>query len=150
MSPDGCPTDGISYAILIDSMLTRWNRDREGQAALLPAVEARFAEAAAGPLGLHTYLHQPQGRMVLDLHGYSTWTAQLAVLATLDDLLHQHRKQGPITDHLSRLDIITGRGNRRCVGRGWVGKGGVVVGGGGGGRPAGGDTCRRLMEGGCC
>lgn len=54
-----------------------------------------------------------QGRLTLDLHGYSAWTAQLAVLSTLRGLLRQHRTQGRISDQLSRLDIITGRGNRR-------------------------------------
>ena len=73
-----------------------------------------------------------QGRLTLDLHGYSAWTAQLAVLSMLRSLLRQHRTQGRITDQLSRLDIITGRGNRRwdCVGgqlAGWgAAHGGVV------------------------
>lgn len=57
-----------------------------------------------------------QGRLTLDLHGYSAWTAQLAVLSTLRGLLRQHRTQGRISDQLSRLDIITGRGNRRWAG----------------------------------
>lgn len=54
-----------------------------------------------------------QGRLTVDLHGYSAWTAQLAVLSTLRSLLRQHRTQGRISSQLSRLDIITGRGNRR-------------------------------------
>lgn len=114
----GCLPDKVSYAILIDSMLNRWATDREGQQQLLGLVQARWDEAggAGGALRPHTFLHQPQGRLTLDLHGYSAWTAQLAVLATLDKLLQQHSQQGGrIGDHLSRFDIITGRGNRRCV-----------------------------------
>lgn len=111
---DGCPADRVSYAILIDSLLARWAADREGRAALLARVEERWASAAApgGPLAPHTFLHQDQGRLVLDLHGYSAWTGQLAVLATLADLQARHAR-GEGLGGLRRLDIITGRGNRR-------------------------------------
>ena len=59
---DGCPADAVSYAILIDSMLCRWNADREGQAHLLALIQQRWEEACEGPLAPHTYLHQPQVR----------------------------------------------------------------------------------------
>jgi len=52
----------VSYAILIDSMLRRWNADREGQPQLLALVQERWEAAYAGPLAPRTYLHQPQVR----------------------------------------------------------------------------------------
>jgi hypothetical protein len=120
---DGCPADKVSWAILIDSLLHRWSADREGQPGLLRQAAERWEEACRGPLEPHTFLHQPQGRLVLDLHGYSAWTAQLAVLATLGRLLQAHGQDRALEGDLSRLDVITGRGNRRYGPRlrGWLG-----------------------------
>ncbi len=109
----GCPADKVSWAILIDSLLHRWSADREGQPGLLRQAAERWEEACRGPLEPHTFLHQPQGRLVLDLHGYSAWTAQLAVLATLGRLLQAHGQDRGLEGDLTRLDVITGRGNRR-------------------------------------
>ncbi|KAL4458379.1 hypothetical protein ABPG75_013244 [Micractinium tetrahymenae] len=114
MQSEGWPADRVSYAILFDSMLHRWAENREGQPELLRGIAERWEQAASGGvLEPHTFLHQPQGRLTVDLHGYSPWTAQLAVLGVLRRLLAVHEaEQGGITAHLSRVDLITGRGNR--------------------------------------
>ena len=112
----GCAPDKVSSAIFIDSLLHRWAACRQQQQHLLDAVQARWDEAAGpgGTLAPNTFLHEPQGRLTLDLHGYSVWTAQLAVLATLGELQQQHREQaGVVGGRIARLDVITGRGNRR-------------------------------------
>jgi hypothetical protein len=98
-------------------MLHRWTRDRKGQQHLLGLVQAQWDESAAAGslLAPHTFLNQPQGRLCLDLHGYSAWTAQLAVLATLGTLLQQHSQQKGLQDCIPRLDVIVGRGNRRSA-----------------------------------
>lgn len=42
---------------------------------------------------------------------------QLVVLGVLHRLLAVHQaEQGGITAHMNRVDLITGRGNRRCKG----------------------------------
>lgn len=152
-------------------MLHRWSEDRQGRQQLLRSIAERWEQASSGgALEPHTYLHQPQGRLAVDLHGFSPWTAQvcggpggqrvkvwfpqdrplalssagqpwdcllappvapalaqraasrcpallqLVVLGVLHRLLAVHQaEQGGIAAHLSRVDLITGRGNRRCA-----------------------------------
>jgi hypothetical protein len=118
MQAAGWASDHVSTAILLDSILDRWAADQQGQPELLQAAAERWQSAAApgGVLAPHTYLHQPQGRLCLDLHGCSGWTGQLAVLSTLDKLLQQHAEQQGSSHDITRLDVITGRGNRRWEG----------------------------------
>ena len=75
------------------------------QEELLALVEQRWRQAAAGPLQPRILAHREQGRLLLDLHGFSAWTGQLAVLHTLDTLLHQWQLQMP-----GRLELELGQG----------------------------------------
>ena len=93
---------------MLDSLLQQWIASDRGSprgAALLALVEQRWRQAAAGPLQPRILAHREQGRLLLDLHGFSAWTGQLAVLHTLDTLLHQWQLQMP-----GRLELELGQG----------------------------------------
>lgn len=78
LNAEGWPADQVSLAILFDSMLHRWAEDRQGRQQLLSGIAERWERAAAGgALEPRTQLLQPQGRLAVDLHGFSPWTAQV-------------------------------------------------------------------------